>query len=260
MAVDGELPRAPTTTGSGTSGRSTRASISRDACTLQTTTGPQPSRPCTTQNTLDFRRKLTMLNLATGKYLGALDEHTALGEQTYQGLRLERAAPRRQRHERQRQLHAVEVRWGIQRRVATTPNVNSGYVNPDDIDYDYGACGTDRRHVLNLTAGYGTPEFDNPRSALSRPTGASPAIYRVRPVPRLLSASTRHPAGTGIGGQRATPDWRPVRGQRFDDQLPQLRLVRAPGARECGRAGRGDPSTGPAPATSTSPSSACSGS
>ena len=44
---------------------------------------------------------------------------------------------------------------------AVLPNVNSGYVNPDDIDYDYGPCDSDRRHLFNLTASAETPEFSN---------------------------------------------------------------------------------------------------
>ena len=58
------------------------------SCTLQTPTGPQTfTRLLDHRRTLnDFRRVLTMQNYATGRYLGVVDEHTALGDQKYNGL------------------------------------------------------------------------------------------------------------------------------------------------------------------------------
>jgi hypothetical protein len=52
------------------------------SCTLQTPTGPQFNATCSTTATLNNRRKLTMANFDTGKYLGVVDEHTALGGRT----------------------------------------------------------------------------------------------------------------------------------------------------------------------------------
>jgi hypothetical protein len=61
---------------------------------------------------------------------------------------------------RQCELHAVEVH-GPSDAGGGTPNVGTGYVNPDDIDYDYGVCDVDRRHLFNLTAGVQSPDFKN---------------------------------------------------------------------------------------------------
>jgi hypothetical protein len=85
----------------------------------------------------------------------------------------------------------------------TTPNVNSGYVDPTDIDYDYGACGSDRRHLFNLTAGYSTPEFGNPALRVLASNWRVTGIYQLRSGNPLTVSVTGDPAGTGIGGQRA---------------------------------------------------------
>jgi hypothetical protein len=172
------------------------------SCTLQTPTGPRFFATCTTPATVDFRRKLTLLNWDTGKFLGALDEHTALGEQVYKGLLLsvQRRAANGSNISANYTLSKCE---GHPSQGGTTPNVNSGYVNPNDIDYDYGACGTDRRHVFNMTLGLRTPEFDN------RALRAIASDWRVSGIYRMSSGSpitvgvNTDPAGTGIGGQRA---------------------------------------------------------
>ena len=68
----------------------------------------------------------------------------------------------------------------------TTPNVNSGYVDPNNIDYDYGACDSDRRHLFNLTASAETPRFDNDVRASGgiglAPLGDFPRLFRVAAV------------------------------------------------------------------------------
>ena len=171
------------------------------SCTLQTPTGPQFFAVCSTNTTTDLRRKLTMANYDTGKYLGAVDEHTALGEQKYHGLLL-----------------------GVQRRLASgmsvsanytlskcdghpnqvLPNVNSGYVNPDDIDYDYGACDADRRHLFNLTASVETPQFENAAVRAVASNWRLSGIFRAYSGSPFSVTVTTDPARTGIGNQRAS--------------------------------------------------------
>src|SRR5215510_13396210 len=73
-------------------------------CTLQTPTGPQTFTPCTSTASLDARRRLRLENFDQGKYLGAVDLHTALGRQNYNGLLL-----------------------SVQRRSATGVTVNANY-------------------------------------------------------------------------------------------------------------------------------------
>jgi hypothetical protein len=171
-------------------------------CTLQTPTGPRTFTPCTQQGNVDFRRKLTLQNWETGKYLGAVDEHTALGEQTYNGLLLsvERRSANGVRVSANYTLSKCE---GHPTQGGSTPNVNSGYVNPYDIDYDYGACTSDRRHLVNLTAGFRTPEFDNRALRAIASNWRVNGIYQVRSGSPMNVGVGTDPAGTGVGGQRA---------------------------------------------------------
>jgi hypothetical protein len=172
------------------------------SCTLDTPTGRRVFATCSTTATLNWRRKLTLQNWEAGKYLGALDEHTALGEQRYNGLRLEL-----QRRSANGMFvngnYTIAKCMGHPTQGGSTPNVNSGYVNPADIDYDYGACGTDRRHVFNLTAGYGTPQFEHPALRVVASNWRVSAIYRLSSGSPLTVTVTGDPAGTGINGQRA---------------------------------------------------------
>ena len=171
-------------------------------CTLMTETGPRFFPNCTTQQNLNYRRRLTMQNFETGRYLGVVDEHTALGEQRYHGVRLD---------VRRRSASGVTVNAnytlskceGHPTQGGSTPNVNSGYVDPTNIDYDYGPCGSDRRHLFNLTAGYSTPEFSNPALRVLASNWRITGIYQLRSGSPFDVTVTGDPAGTGIGGQRA---------------------------------------------------------
>jgi hypothetical protein len=173
------------------------------SCTLQTPTGPQFFATCSTTATLNNRRKLTMANFDTGKYLGVVDEHTALGRQNYNGILV---------GVQRRSANGVTVNanytlskcMGHPTQGGTTPNVGTGYVNPDDIDYDYGVCDVDRRHLFNLTTGVQSPEFKN---AAVRAVASN---WRLSGILRLFSGRPLNvtvasdPARTGIANQRAT--------------------------------------------------------
>ena len=209
------------------------------SCTLNTPTGLRTFNPCTTAATLNFRRKITMQNWETGKYLGAVDEHTAVGEQRYRGMLLgvQRRSGRGISIDANYTLSKCE---GHPTQGGTTPNVNSGYVNPNDIDYDYGACTADRRHVFNLTGGYQTPEFDD---RLLRAIGSNwrvSMIYRVSSGSPLTVTVTSDPAGTGIGGQRANLDGDPYGDRHSTSNYLNFASFSAPAPGEYGRQRRGD--------------------
>src|SRR5688572_6799728 len=143
-----------------------------------------------------------MQNFDQGKYLGATDLHTALGEQKYHGLLL--SINRRSANGVSVQAnYTLSKCEGHATQGGTTPNINSGYVNPDDIDYDYGACGSDRRHIFNLTATIASPEFDNAAMAAVLSDWRMSGIFRASSGDPLTVTVTGDPAGTGIGGQRA---------------------------------------------------------
>jgi hypothetical protein len=173
------------------------------SCTLQTPTGPRSFATCTSTATLNFRRKLTMQNFDQGKFLGAVDEHTALGEQKYHGLLL--SVQRRSASGVSLSAnYTLSKCEGHATQGGGVPNINSGYVNPDDIDYDYGACTQDRRHIFNLTAGVSTPEFENQALRAVASDWRVSGIFRASSGDPLTVTVTGDPAGTGIGGQRAS--------------------------------------------------------
>jgi hypothetical protein len=173
------------------------------SCTLDTPTGRRFFATCSTPATVDFRRKLTMQNWETGKYLGSVDEHTALGEQRYNGLLL--SVQRRSAGANVSANYTLSKCEGHPSAGGTTPNVSTGYNDPDNIDYDYGACSTDRRHVFNLTAGIRTPAFENRALRALVSDWRVSGIYRVSSGSPLTVTVTGDPAGTGINAnsQRA---------------------------------------------------------
>ena len=122
----------------------------------------------------------------------------------------------------------------------TTPNVNSGYVNPYDIDYDYGACTADRRHVFNLTGGYQTPEFDRRLLRALASNWRVSMIYRVSSGSPLTVTVTGDPAGTGIGGQRANLVGDPYGDRDSTSNYLNFASFSAPAPGEYGRQRRGD--------------------
>jgi hypothetical protein len=172
------------------------------SCTLQTPEGPRFFAVCTTPATLPHRRKLTMQNYDQGKYLGGVDEHTSLAEQKYNGLLLsvQRRAANGLTLSGNYTFSKCE---GHPSAGGTTPNVNSGYVNPDDIDYDYGPCASDRRHAMTLSGSYQTPDFSRTAMRLAFSSWRLSGIYRVSSGTPLTVTVNNDPAGTGIGGQRA---------------------------------------------------------
>jgi hypothetical protein len=171
------------------------------SCTLQTASGPQFFPVCSTTATTDLRRELTMANYATGQFLGAVDEHTALGTQRYNGLLL---------GVQRRAVNGVTVSANYTLSKCkghpnqVLPNVNSGYVNPDDIDYDYGACDSDRRHLFNLSASAETPRFENAAVRAVASNWRLSGIFRAYSGSPFSVTVTTDPARTGIGGQRAS--------------------------------------------------------
>jgi len=171
------------------------------ACTLQTPTGPQAFNPCSTNATLNFRRSLTMQNYATGRFLGVVDEHTALGDQKYNGLLL--SVQRRSVNGITASAnYTLSKCMGHPTQGGTTPNVGTGYVDPTNIDYDYGPCDTDRRHLFNMTLGVRSPDFENPVLHALASDWSLSGIARFFSGRRLNVTLTSDPARTGIANQR----------------------------------------------------------
>jgi len=171
------------------------------ACTLQTPTGAVLYPTCSINGNLNNRRRLTMQNYDTGRFLGAIDEYTADVEQRYHGLLL--SAQRRSANGLSLSTnYTLSTCMGHPTQVGGTPMTSTGYVNPDDPDYDYGPCDHDRRHIVNLSAGVQTPDF---RHVVLRTVASNwrvSGILRLASGRRLNITVTTDPARTGIVGQR----------------------------------------------------------
>jgi hypothetical protein len=157
--------------------------------------------PCSTNTNLNSRRLLSMQNWRDGQLIGALDLYDDQGHQTYNGMLLTF---------QRRSVNGLSVNanytlskcMGHPAQGGGTANVGSGYVDPNNIDYDYGPCNADRRHIFNLTVVAATPEFSGAamRAALSgwRVSGG----FRATSGAPLQIVVTGDPARTGLTNQR----------------------------------------------------------
>ena len=157
--------------------------------------------PCSSNTNLNSRRLVSMQNWTDGQLLGPLDLYDDQGHQTYNGMLLTF---------QRRSVNGLSVNgnytlskcMGHPTQGGGTPNVNSGYADPNNIDYDYGPCNADRRHIFNLTAVAATPDFARPvlRAALSgwRASGS----FRAASGAPLQILVTGDPARTGLTNQR----------------------------------------------------------
>jgi hypothetical protein len=117
-------------------------------------------RVCSTNANLDQRRVLYLEKPSEARLIGALDLHTSVGSQEYRGLRLS---------VRRRSATGVTVNgnytWsqciGTPANGASMPQSSTGYLEPDNPDFDRGHCTQDRTHLASFTAGYVTPQVAN---------------------------------------------------------------------------------------------------
>ena len=102
---------------------------------------------------------------------------------------------------------------------------STGYVNPDDADYDYGPCDTDRRHIFNLTTGVQTPNYSHAVLRAVASNWRMSGILRLTSGRRLNVTVTTDPARTGIVGQRASLIGSTPYGDEVVQQLSESRGV-----------------------------------
>ena len=157
--------------------------------------------PCSTNTNLNSRRLISMQNWRDGQLLGSLDLYDDQGHQTYNGMLLTF---------QRRSVNGLSINgnytlskcMGHPTQGGGTPNVNSGYSDPNNIDYDYGRCNSDRRHIFNLTVVAATPDFSGRamRAALSgwRVAGS----FRATSGAPLQVFVQGDPARTGLTNQR----------------------------------------------------------
>jgi hypothetical protein len=124
-------------------------------CTLAGVSYPM----CTTAANLDQRRALSLENPQFGQFFGPVDLNTDAGTQDYHGVKLSF---------RRRAATGISLNgnytWSHCVGNVTPGNFNqisAGYMKPDDPSFDRGNCQTKRDHLVNMTAGYQTPQFSN---------------------------------------------------------------------------------------------------
>ena len=155
---------------------------------------------CTVNSNLNNRRVLSLEDPVASQKLGPVDRYVAAGTQDYHALKLS---------VQRRAASGVRISANYTRSYCVGNTVTtsfgafgSGYLKPDDPDFDRGNCAQDRTHIANVTAGARTPEFENAglRAVLSNWTASG--IFSARSGSHLTVTTTQNRAGTGISGQR----------------------------------------------------------
>ena len=160
---------------------------------------PAVYSPTATTGNTNQRRVLYLQDPAKGQFFGTIGQVDDTGRSNYHGLLL--SAQKRLSHN-----FSVLSNWTISKCMsdpATSEITGPTIVNPNDPDLDYAYCGSDRRHVVNLSAVVRAPEFSNDllRAILGN--------WQVSPIVRWQSGNRStvttgvDNALTGMGGQRA---------------------------------------------------------
>ena len=109
---------------------------------------------CSTQANLDSRRVLDFVNFSQAQYFSGLDAHDPSGHQKYNGMLLSF-------QRRSADGLSFSGNYTLSKCTGTPtqdlPNIGTGWADPNNPDYDNGPCVSDRRHLVNATAGYRTP-------------------------------------------------------------------------------------------------------
>jgi hypothetical protein len=123
-------------------------------CPAGVTTG------CNSTTNLNQRRVFYLQRPQDGQLIGYMDQIDDGATQSYNGLILST----QRRLSRGVSINA-NYTWshciGYQSIGATPGSTGTGYLKPNDRGFDRGNCGTDRRHIFNLTVVAQTPRFAN---------------------------------------------------------------------------------------------------
>jgi hypothetical protein len=166
-------------------------------CTLQNVFYPT----CTTAANLEQRRALTLENPREGPLLSYVSQYTAIGTQSYRGLKLSF---------RRRAAAGISLsgNYTLSHCETDTPvsgkfvQFSDGYTDPNDPSYDRGNCPQNRRQIASLTMGYVTPQLDNAVLRVLASDWRASGILTTRSGDWLTVTTTQELAGTGVTGQR----------------------------------------------------------
>ena len=158
--------------------------------------------PCSTNTNLNSRRLLSMQNWTDGQLLGARRSvWTTRDTRRTSGMLLTF---------QRRSVSGLSVNgnytlskcMGHPTQGGGTPNVNSGYADPNNIDYDYGPCNADRRHIFNLSVVAATPDFSGGMARALASGWRLSGAFRAASGAPLQILVTGDPARTGLTNQR----------------------------------------------------------
>ena len=146
---------------------------------------------CSTQANVNQRRVLMLENPVEGRFIAGLDLHDASGTRTYNGVLLSF-------QRRSADGVSVNANYTLSKceghPTQDLPNIGTGWSNPDDPDFDRGACDADRRHVVNVTVGVQAPEIGD---------GFAAALAEGWRVSGILRAMSGAPLTVATGQDRA---------------------------------------------------------
>ena len=184
-----------------------------------------PGTPCSTLANTNARRRLTLENPVEGPKLGFVAEADDEGTQNYQGMLLSIEA-------RPTTAVSVQGNYTLSRCVgpyatlydAMAQPASDTWTDPGNRDFDRGACDSDRRHVLNMTAVAETPQFARPMVRMVASGWRLAGIYsRATGSPlTIFAGSDRALNGLGVNATGGAT-------QRADQVLPDPYGNRAAG-------------------------------
>jgi hypothetical protein len=176
------------------------------ACTLQVPTASggfvSTNFPaCSTTGNLNQRRLFSLQKPQEGRYIGFMDVYDDGGTQSYNGLLLS-VQKRLSSHVSGGANYTWSHCIGDYSQGFTTPNVGSGYLDPNNRRMDRGNCAFDRRHIFNVTAVVETPRFSNTALRYAATDWKLAASYSMRSGPPLTIGTNLDRQLSGSGGQR----------------------------------------------------------
>ena len=156
---------------------------------------------------LQARRVLSLTGNPDAKYIGFLDFFDDGGTQSYNGLLLS-AQKRLARGISFNANYTWSHCIGDFTQGGQTPNVGTGFIDPNNRRYDRGPCSgattyaSDRRHIFNMTAVVETPKFSNNTVRMVGSGWKMSGFYRAYSGAPLNVTTTADVLQSGASGQR----------------------------------------------------------